>query len=330
MTRKALLAAALAVLATSGGAQPSAPSAGTLPVEWTIGPAEPVAGEPAVHLALAYRERGGSSNNSEDWPISELEGLGAADMASEAGAPVRFRIVREAGRLDCEGTIRRRRGTGDCLFAADSGFAAALERRGIGRPTLRQQYQLAVQDVGLALVEELARQDYPRPNVDQLVAMGIHGADVRFLKGLDQAGYRLGDLDDLVAFRIHGVSPAYIGELAAISPRYRRLPASGLVAMRIHGVTTEEVRRYAELGYRDLDQDQLVAMAIHGATPDYVGALAELGYRGLPVDQLVSMRIHGVTPEYVRGFKARGYAVPDADQLVRMRISGFDPGKRRD
>lgn len=325
MFRKVLIAIAATACAPAGSAQPS----GTLPVEWTIAPTEPIGGEAAVQLELSYRERGSSSNNSEPWPLRALEGLGAVELASPAGGAVRFQIVREAGRLDCEGVARRQRGSGDCIFSPDAGFAAALERRGIGRPSLRQQYQLAVQDVGLALVEELARQDYPRPTVDQLVALGIHGADVEFLRGLDGAGYRLGDLDDLVAFRIHGVTPEFIRELAAISPSYARLPADGLVAMRIHGVTPDRVRRYAGLGYRDLGQEQLVAMAIHGVTPDYVGELAELGYGGLGVDQLVAMRIHGVTPDYVRDFKKRGYAPPDAEQLVRMRISGFDPAKRR-
>jgi hypothetical protein len=321
MIRKALIVIAVAGCAPAGGAE----TPNGLRVEWTAGPADPMGGEPAVHLALSYRERGGHSSHSRAWPLRQLEGLGSAQLASEAGAPVRFTIARQAGRLDCEGLARRRRGTGECVFSPDASFASELQRRGIGRPTTAQQYQLAVQDVGLPLVEELARQDYPRPSVDQLVAMGIHGATVPFLRGLDSAGYRLGDLDDLVAFRIHGVTPRFIGELAAVAPAYGRLPARDLVALRIHGVTPELIRRYDSLGYRGLGQDDLVSMSIHGVTPEYIGQLAELGYRGLPVGQLVSMRIHGVTPDYVRALKAGGYPAPEAGQLVGMRISGFDP-----
>jgi hypothetical protein len=178
MIRKAFIVLALSACTPAGGAE----TPGALPIEWTVGPAEPIAGEAAVHLALSYRERGSYSNHSKTWPLRELEGLGAGELGSQAGAPVRFTLVRKAGRLDCEGIARRQRGSGDCVFSPDAAFAAALERRGIVRPTLRQQYQLAVQDVDLALVEELERQDYPRPTVDKLVAMAIHRVNVPFLR----------------------------------------------------------------------------------------------------------------------------------------------------
>ena len=324
MLRKVLFAAAIAALASTGVAQ----SSEELPIEWTISPTQ-AAGN--VHLSLSSRTRGGGQNmNSTEWPLSDLQGLSPAQLGSAEGTPVRFRIVREAGLIDCEGMMRRERGTGECSFAPDAGYAAALERRGIGRPSVRQQYQLAVSNARMALFEELERQGYERPSIDDLVGAAIHGVTVPYLKDMAEAGYRLRSMDNLIAFRIHGVTPQYIRELGAISPRYSDLAADDLVGMRIHGVTTEKVRDFAALGYRDLSHSDLVSMSIHGVTAAYVRGLAEAGYSGLSADELVKMRIHGVTLDYVRAFKDRGYALPSADQLVKMRIAGFRPERKRD
>ena len=127
---------------------------------------------------------------------------------------------------------------------------------------------------------------------------------------------------DLVAMSVHGVTPDFVADLAAISPRYARLSPDDLVALRVHGVTVERVREMASLGYRDLSPSQLTALAIHGVTPAFVREIGALGYRRLSVDTLTAMRIHGVTPAYVRQFRAAGYDDVTAQELMDMRIHG--------
>lgn len=285
-----------AFIALSTGALLSASvsAAETWPVDWTISPARSGAGN-AVQLALSYKTpRGGQSMNSRTRSLKELQGLSPAQLSSN-GSPVRFRIVREAGTLDCAGLVRRGRGTGECGFSADPGFAAALERRSIGRPTLQQHYQLAMQDVGLPLVDELNRQGYERPTVNKLVAAGIHGVSLPYVRSIGAAGYRLKDVDGLVKFRIHGVDADYVREISALD-RSRRFSPDQVVAMRIHGVSADKARQFAQLGYSGIPHDKLMAMSIHGVTPDFIREMAAAGYRGLSADQLVAMRIHGVKP----------------------------------
>ena len=308
-------------------AMPAGAMAQTWPVDWTISP-RGAAEAGVVQLALSYRTpRGGHSMNSGPRQLSDLQGLSPSQLASD-GSQVRFRIAREAGTLDCEGLVRRYRGTGECAFSPDPAFAAGLERRGIGRPTAEQQYQLAMSGVSLALVDELSRQGYQRPPLNKLVAAGIHGVSVPYVRSMAGVGYRLQDIDSLIKFRIHRVDADYVREVSAINPG-TRYTADQLVAMRIHGITAATARQLAELGYRGLTHKQLVAMAIHGVSPSYIREMAAAGYRGLSPEQLVKMRIHRVTPEFAREMRAPGHAAPTPAELVSMRIHGVTARGRR-
>lgn len=327
MIQKFLLAAAGAIALGSIGTMASSQN---LPIEWTISPtkSDGRAG-PEVHLALSYRLGKSRSMNSRSYALSELQGLTAQQLSSREGAPAGFSLVREAGRVDCSGIVHQWRGTGECGFLPNAAFSAALERRGIGRPTLQQQYQLALQNVGTPLLQELERQGYKQPDLKSFVAAGIHGVTAPYVRSMADAGYKLGNVNDLVKFRIHGVTSDYIRSMAMLNPPGGRFSADALVSMRIHGLSAEKVRQYAALGYRDLSHKQLMSMSIHGVTPAFIRELSEAGYRNLGADDLVRMRIHGVTPDYIRSMRAAGYKLPNADQLVRMRISGFRPDRRR-
>lgn len=278
----------------------AAPGAAQLPdrIAFSVTAREKTPGE--VRLQLSYRTARSRSSDSNPVALAELQGLTAAQLASPSGGPARFRLVREAGSLDCDGVIRNRRGTGDCRFAPTVGYAGELARRGISRPTAQQQLQLAIQGSDLAVADELIRQGYRIPTVAQLVELGIFNVDVPFLKALDSSGYRVGTVAKLVEMRIHGVTPDDIRELGAISPTYRKLPVDALIEMRIHGVTPARIRAYAKAGYTELTRRQIVDMAIHGVSPDYVQQMADAGYLDLTPEQLVNMRIHGVNAEMAR------------------------------
>ncbi|HEY0014479.1 MAG TPA: hypothetical protein VGB79_16675 [Allosphingosinicella sp.] len=304
MIAKTLILGAALILAA-----PAAGDAGAAPAEqspawdrqlgFALSPSGP-AGSGRINLSLRYGEGIRRNNHGRTMALADLEGLSAAGLAS-AGAPVVFRLAREAGTIDCSGTAQgERRAAGTCRFAPDEAFAADLARRGIGRAEPEQLFHLAVAGVGRPLLDELSRQGYPTPGLSDLVALGIHGADVDYLRGLDAAGYRVGSLDNLVAFRIHGVTPAYISELAALGVPFRSMSPDDLVGMRIHGVRPEQARELAALGYRDLSAETLTAFAMHRVTPAYVREMAEAGYPNLTAQQLLSLRINNVRADDAR------------------------------
>ena len=322
-------------------------------ISWSI---EPLRADPGrVQLTVESRWRANSQSTwSNDRPISELSGLSPAQLAGPTG-PVRFALVREAGRLDCNGRVGNSGGSGACGFTPDPGFAAFLQGRGIGAPNRQQAFSLTMSGVGRELVEALDRSGFQRPDIEQLTGMGIHGVDAQYVRALAGLGYRL-SADDAIAFKIHGVEPDYVRQLAAIGPQLQNINAGDLVSLKIHGVKPEFVRdmaaiqpemrnvtadqlvemaihgvkpdlarSYVRLEGGRLNSDDLVAMAIHGVSSSYIEQLAALGYRNLSADNLVAMAIHGVTPDYVRSLQRAGMARLTAEQLVRLRTSGFDP-----
>lgn len=252
-----------------------------------------------VQLRLDARFRGNHTSNwSNAYRLQELQGLTSAQLSSPSTAPVRFALVREAGRIDCGGEVRAATGRGTCRFTPDAHFAALLAGRGSGRPTLKQSYAMTMGGAGRAGLDALAVAKYPLATVDQMVAFAIHNVTPAYIRGLADAGYRLGAVDDLVGFRIHRVSP-------------------------------ELIAAYRTLGYRQLSADNLMAMAIHRVTPEFIRGFARLGYRNLSADKLVQLRIFNVTPDDVRALQAQGVALPSADQLVRLRLAGFSSKRRR-
>jgi hypothetical protein len=317
-------AAALLLPLASGAAEVSSArgeSRWNREMSFTLTPAEAGRAD-RVDLSLSHGEGNHRSQYGRTMPLSELEGIRAADFVAGDGGPIRFRIAREAGTIDCVGVVRAMRGIGDCRFTPDEGFAAELAQRGIGRPGAEEQFHLTMAGIGRPLIAELDRQGYERPNVAQLVAIGIHGADLDYLRGLDAIGYRLRSLDRLVEFRIHGVTPQYIAEIAALGGAFRQMPPERLVEMRIHGVTPAFARAMTELGYRGLGPAALVNLRIHGVTEAGVRELAEIGYANLDADTVAQMAIHGVTPAYIREMAAVGYAGLTAQQLIDLRIHG--------
>jgi beta-lactamase regulating signal transducer with metallopeptidase domain len=254
--------------------------------------------------------------------LDRLAGL-PVDQIAGTNAQVHFPIRREAGTFTVDGVCRTGVCGGTYVFAPDPAFAEALAKRGIGRPTPRQQLSLAIADVGAAYLDALAAAGYAKPGIDLLVRAAQHGVSLDYVRDMAGLGYRVGTLEALIRLRDHGVDPAYVRGMS--DNGIRGLSADDLVRARDHGVDPEYIRGMAENGIKGLPIDELVRTRDHGVDPEYVRGLSSLGYRGLSIDALVNARDHGVDPEYVRGMSELGYKDVPIDSLVRMRDHGVDP-----
>jgi len=314
MIRQFVIAASTVLLACA--AQPPVAIAQEVPdqVDWTLAPSGDDRNQ--VQFAISYRSGRGQSMWSNTTPLSELGGLTAEQLAGDS-TPVRFRIVREAGRFECEGVARRGRGSGECTFTADPAFAAALARHGIAAPTRSQSYSLALARTSIAVVEELGRQNYQRPDVSDLVSAGIHRVDADYIRGMADAGYRVGTVDGLVQMRIHRVTPDFVEALAAAGYR----PSADMaVRLRIHGATPDYIRALGAAGGTGYDTDDLVSMRIHRVTPEFLSAMRSLGYERLSASQLTSMRIHRVDADFVRRMNEMEGRRLTPEELVSRRL----------
>ncbi len=92
---KKLAATAAMVLCawTLSAATPAAEMKGN----WTLSPSRE-AGQ--VQFGLYIRNEGNNIQSPSDWPISAFQGL---DLANRERHDVKYAVVRDAGRFDCDG-----------------------------------------------------------------------------------------------------------------------------------------------------------------------------------------------------------------------------------
>jgi hypothetical protein len=305
-----------------------------------------------VRVSLRWEEH---SNWDRSLDRAELNGLTEGQTGAAASTPVAFRIEREAGAFEMEGSFREGRGAGHFRFRPDPAFASRLREagvRGTEAMTPREQMLLAWAGASSATVREFAALGFPPLSVEQVLELAIHEVTPAYVRSLRSIGLEgTGTVHEVVEMRIHQISVEYVRELEGLG--YRGLSRRQLLEMGIHGVDAEHVRQMRALGFGELTPRQLVDLRIHGVTPEYaaemrqagfgeltpealvdlrihgitaryIRELAELGYRDLPRQQLMQMGIHRVTPEFIREMREAGYDDLSAETLVRMRIHGID------
>ena len=200
-------------------------------------------------------------------PASDFRGLSQAQLVGQGSSPVRFHLQAEAGRLECTGMVRERRGQGTCEFSANAQFASALGQLGITRPTHDQQLRMTLHGFRLDYAAQLQQLGYSRPSVEQLIQM--HNKDV---------------------------SPAYLRELHGVG--YTGLSSEQVVQLRKKGVTAEYVRQLRKLGYQSLSAEELVLLRKRGVTAEFIAKLQAMGFGDLSVEQLLHLRKKGL-PEAI-------------------------------
>ena len=277
-----------ALLAHGAVAMIQAPSQESMTGQWII---EDSPGTNLLSLTMRYDDQSGNhygwhSEHSFMTGLERLEGLTREQMVS-AGAPVRFRIVRDAGAFGCEGWFKDGNGSGHFSFMPNPSFVDQLKRLGIGEPSQHEQFLLALGDVSLELINELKSQGYETPSIGQLVRIGTHGVRLEYVRGLKEAGYELKSLDLLVRMRDHGVSLDFI---------------KGMV----------------RLGYSGMAAEQLIRTRDHGVTPSYIEAMKSAGYSANSLDDYIRFRDHGVSAEFIKEMEAYGYGRMPAEDIVTM------------
>jgi hypothetical protein len=282
--------------------------------DWTIRKSD----DPGkVEFSLIEHHHGGNSNHESDWPASSFPGV---DFSKSGRQDVHFTIVRDAGKVECEGFLNNGEGAGIFHFQPDPNYAREMHSLNFSVDE-EKQYNMAVQDVSLEFARQMTAEHLTDLDTDKLIAFRIHGVDSAFIEDVRAAGLKISDSDKLVAFRIHGVTPQMIRSLhqAGYAP-----DEDTLIAMRIHGATPEWMAELKNRGYDHVDLEKLIAFRIHGVSPDFIEKVQGLGYSHPEPDELVAMRIHNVTPEYISDLRSHGMQNLSIDQLVSMRIHGID------
>ena len=282
--------------------------------DWTVSKSDE-AGK--VEFSLIERRQGRHSSHESDWPVNAFQGV---DFSKPGRQDVHFTIIRDAGKIDCEGYLKDGEGAGIFHFEPNPDYARQMQALGFPIDE-EKQYSMAVQDVNMEFARQMKGEHLNDLDTDKLIAFRIFNVNSAFIADLRAAGLNISDSDKLVAFRIHGVTPQMVRTLreAGYSPDEDKL-----IAMRIHGATPEWVEELKKRGYDHVELEKLIAFRIHGVSPEFIGKLQGLGYQHPEPDELIAMRIHNVTPEYIASMRSRGMQHLTIDELVSMRIHGID------
>ena len=227
-------------------------------------------------------------NWSTDFRPSELSGLDVAGFRGAGSRPLRFALIREAGRLDCSGHGGEAYAAGYCSFAANPAFTQLVESRGIGHPTKEQAFGLMAVDARRDVIDAVSEAHYPTPSIDDLMALSALGVNGAYISEMARAGYRPRTIDTLIQFKALDITPAWIAG-------------------------------FVRIGYANLPADELVQLKALDITPDFIASFDRIGYRHLPVDQLVQLKALNITPEFVQRVAAADSALPPVHKLVEIK-----------
>ena len=244
-----------------------------------------------IQASFRSENRGKHENNWQSgFRPAELVGLDLAGFRGAGNRPLRFALIREAGRLDCGGQGGSSHASGACTFSADPGFTRLLESRGIGRPTREEAFGLMAVNARSEVIDAVAAAHYPTPSIDDLMALSALHVDGAYISRMAQAGYRPRDIDTLVEFKALDISPEWIRGFVTIG--YGGIPADDLVQLKALDITPEFIAGFDRAGYRHLSVDQLVELKALDITPEFVRSVTGSGAQ-MPVEKLVEAKIFG-------------------------------------
>ena len=207
----------------------------------------------SIDLGLSYHNDHSSWEMSDSVPFDEraFHGLTLDDIKSAKGVK-HFQIVRDAGAFDCNGYFASGIGSGVFAFAPSAAFADALDSRGLGRPDVKDQFELALSNVTLAMVDGLRSAGVTGLSAKALVNLANHDVNAKYVAGLKANGVHATSVDDLVRLRDHDVAPDYIAGLA----RDGYHPSvDDLVRLRDHDVSLDFISRLQAHGYHPSIED---------------------------------------------------------------------------
>jgi hypothetical protein len=252
-----------------------------------------------LQLSLERRTESGRRNHfsmGQSYDFAELQGL-TREQAQGSG-PVRFALVREAGRVDFEGSFQAGKGSGTFTFTPDRGFLGAMKSRGFdfektnwrddGSEPENKQFAAAMVNVTTALADDLLSADFGQLDVDDLFKAAIFKVDSRFMREMKASGF----------------------------PGLRM---EELVKARIFKIDADFVREAARLGFDKEPFESLVKMRIFKVTPEFVAEVRGEGLNDLAVEDLVKMRIFNIDADFIRRARAEGVPL-EVEELVKQRI----------
>ena len=241
-------------------------------------------------------QHGTKSQMGQSYDFAELQGL-SSDQASGSG-PVKFSLVREAGRIDCEGNFQNGKGSGTFTFTPSSTFVSAMKSRGFD-------------------FEQDASRNGERDLEDRLFAATTLNVTTALADDLNSANFGKLQVEDLFKAAIFKIDSNFMREMKASG--FENMGMEELVKARIFKVDAEFARQVSQMGFEKEPFESLVKMRIFKVTPEFIAEVRNEGITNLTIEEAVKMQIFKIDSEFIRQAKADGVPL-DVEQLVKRKI----------
>jgi hypothetical protein len=248
-----------------------------------------------IHLNLEQRSKHGRNQMGQSYEFSDFQGLSSEQAMN--GGPVNFSLVREAGRIDLEGSFQNGKGTGTFRFTGNSSFVSAMKSRGFDF--------------------EQSTSDDDRDLENRLFAATTLNVTTALADDLNSAGFGKLQVEDLFKAAIFKVNSQFMREMKASG--FPNLGMEELVKARIFKIDAEFVRQVTQMGFDKEPFESLVKMQIFKVTPEFVTEMRNEGLTDLQIEDLVKLRIFKIDTDFIRAAKADGVPM-EVERLVQRKI----------
>jgi hypothetical protein len=248
-----------------------------------------------IHLSFERKtEKGGRNQHGSNFAYEDLQGLNRAETQN---GKVSFRLVREAGTIECEGSFVNGRGSGTFRFLGNQSFVDAMRSRGFD---FAKSAKHGSHDVN-----------------DRLFTATTLNLTTAFADDLKSADFGPLDVDDLFKAVIFKITPQFMAEMKATG--FPNLDLEDLVKARIFKIDAEFVRKVREMGFGTESFESLVKFSIFKVTPEFLNELKNEGLTDLTAEDVVKLRIFKIDATYIRESRAEEPNMT-VEQLVQRRI----------
>ena len=226
-------------------------------------------------------QKGGRHQHGQTYDFSDFQGL-TREQATNGG-PVSFSLVREAGKIDMQGSFQNGKGSGTFRFTGNAGFVSAMKSRGFDfdqyydddeRKSENRLFVATVLNITTGLADDLNSAGFGKLGVDDLFKAAIFKIDSKFMREMKATGFNLG-MEELVKARIFKIDPEF-------------------------------VKHVSQMGFEKEPFESLVKMQIFKVTPEFVTEMRNEGLNNLQIEDLVKLRIFKIDTEFIREAKADG------------------------
>ncbi|MFL6373901.1 MAG: hypothetical protein ACJ73D_04455, partial [Pyrinomonadaceae bacterium] len=212
----------------------------------------------AGKINVQFERWSGKNNHNSIGENYSLAEVGLTEQQVQNGK-VAFRLTREAGTVDAQGSFVDSRGSGTFTFTPNMAFVSAMKSRGFDFERSDRSVKFDSDDHDSSTIEE------------RLLSAALLNVTTALADDLNSANFGKLDTDDLFKAAIFHVNSKFMVEMK--NTGFPNLTFDDLVKARIFNIDADYVRQVHDMGLGITNFEGLVKYRIFKVTPDYLNEL---------------------------------------------------------